>query len=559
MSVGCMAIMHPTDIENYDYTPTEKEMYYALKQQLPDKYQVFYSIRWFETSNKKRVDSESDFLVFDPSFGFITIEVKGGTGITVSDGTWTLIEDYGWGESSTRDLKCSPYEQAEKSMRHFHDYFVNEFNQSFNGVYGFCVAFPRYAIDSQLAQEAPPELTIDLNDMQSLHAKINAVFHYWKNKRNISIPFSAEQRTRFITAINKQISMSAAAGALIPIKEKEFSKIDFVQDSILDCLFNYKQSQIVGGAGTGKTFIGIKKAIRDAIQGKKVLFVCCNGELSAYVSARVAAYSSITVNTYEGLMKSLLGDRYDQLPVNGNGNRNCFELIDLVPATEKYDSIIVDEAQDFDLDMGLSIRSLLVNDKTSELYVFYDKNQNVFEMDFENAFAIDAPPYVLRYNIRNTGCIYECAVNRTNLGQDTVANSIIGVQPEIHNYSKPSQAVKALTNIVNRLVQKEYVPEKSIVIVSDVAFDKSILSGESRIGAFSIVFKHHSDTKEGEICFKTAEEFKGLEANVVIYLTHDFSNLPATNTDSRKEYVAITRARYYLYILNTKCKANIGE
>ena len=554
-----MAIMHPTDIENYDYTPTEKEMYYALKQQLPDKYQVFYSIRWFETSNKKRVDSESDFLVFDPSFGFITIEVKGGTGITVSDGTWTLIEDYGWGESSTRDLKCSPYEQAEKSMRHFHDYFVNEFNQSFNGVYGFCVAFPRYAIDSQLAQEAPPELTIDLNDMQSLHAKINAVFHYWKNKRNISIPFSAEQRTRFITAINKQISMSAAAGALIPIKEKEFSKIDFVQDSILDCLFNYKQSQIVGGAGTGKTFIGIKKAIRDAIQGKKVLFVCCNGELSAYVSARVAAYSSITVNTYEGLMKSLLGDRYDQLPVNGNGNRNCFELIDLVPATEKYDSILVDEAQDFDLDMGLSIRSLLVNDKTSELYVFYDKNQNVFEMDFENAFAIDAPPYVLRYNIRNTGCIYECAVNRTNLGQDTVANSIIGVQPEIHNYSKPSQAVKALTNIVNRLVQKEYVPEKSIVIVSDVAFDKSILSGESRIGAFSIVFKHHSDTKEGEICFKTAEEFKGLEANVVIYLTHDFSNLPATNTDSRKEYVAITRARYYLYILNTKCKANIGE
>ena len=101
--------------------------------------------------------------------------------------------------------------------------------------------------------------------------------------------------------------------------------------------------------------------------------------------------------------------------------------------------------------------------------------------------------------------------------------------------------------------------EKSIVIVSDVAFDKSILSGESRIGAFSIVFKHNSDTKEGEICFKTAEEFKGLEANVVIYLTHDFSNLPATNTDSRKEYVAITRARYYLYILNTKCKANIGE
>ena len=78
---------------------------------------------------------------------------------------------------------------------------------------------------------------------------------------------------------------------------------------------------------------------------------------------------------------------------------------------------------------------------TSSLYVFYDKNQHVFEMDFENAFAIDAPPYVLRYNIRNTGSIYQCAVERTNLGHDTVANNIIGVQPEIHNYTKPSQAV----------------------------------------------------------------------------------------------------------------------
>ena len=31
-----MAVMHPVDIENYDYTPTEKEMYYALKEQLPE-------------------------------------------------------------------------------------------------------------------------------------------------------------------------------------------------------------------------------------------------------------------------------------------------------------------------------------------------------------------------------------------------------------------------------------------------------------------------------------------------------------------------------------------
>ena len=71
-----MATMHPTDIENYGGPPSERELYAAFRDQLPEKYQVFYSIRWFETSeDNKRVDSECDFLVFDPSFGFSAVIV----------------------------------------------------------------------------------------------------------------------------------------------------------------------------------------------------------------------------------------------------------------------------------------------------------------------------------------------------------------------------------------------------------------------------------------------------------------------------------------------------
>lgn len=553
-----MAIMHPVDIENYNYTPSEKEMYLALKDQLPDKYQVFYSVRWFETSKQKRIDSESDFLIFDPSFGFLTVEVKGGTGIEVNGTTWTLLEDYSNSDSHSRELKCSPYEQAEKSMRHFHKYFVTEFNQRFNGVYGFCVAFPRFSVTTQLAHEAPPELTIDLRDMGSLHKKINEIFHYWRNERHITIPFSAEQRQRFLSAINKQISMSAAAGALIPIKEKEFATINFVQNSILDCLHNYKQVQIVGGAGTGKTYIGMKKAVREALDNKRVLFICCNEELTAFVTRSLSQYENICVSTYSALMVELFGDRYTQLPENENGNRNCFELTDGIQISEKFDAIIVDEAQDFDLDMGLTVRSLLKNEQESSLYVFYDKNQNVFEMDFENAFAIDSQPYVLRYNIRNTGCIYQYAVSRTSLGRDTIANNIVGVEPEIHNYSKASQTKKALSNIINKLVQKECVPTSSIVIVSDLPYKNSVLAGETKVGAYDLVFSHYSEVSESEICFKTAEDFKGLEADVVVYLTHECADIPSTKNALRKEYVAITRARYYLYLLNTKWKIELG-
>ncbi len=549
-----MAVMHPEDLENYECTATEREMYEAFRDQLPQKYQVFYSIRWFETNHEnKRVDSECDFLVFDPSFGFLTIEVKGGIGIDIENGRWFLNEYSDRYTRSRRELKCNPYEQAEKSMRHFCNYFEEEFHQRFNGVYGFAVAFPRYAIDSALAADAPMELTIDVGDMKNLGKRINEIFHYWRNRRNINIPFSPDHKKRFISAINKRIALSAAAGALIRIKEKEFSKIDFMQEAILDVLYHYHQVRVLGGAGTGKTFIAIKKAMRDIKTGKSVLFLCCNKELSLFVKDRLGSETLIDFRTYEELMREIIGEKYDSAGINENGNRSCFDLVSEAHP-KLYDSIIVDEGQDFDADMGLTVRLLLRDEKDSSLYVFYDINQNVFEHKADNAFAIDCPPFVLRYNIRNTGCIYKCAVDSTGLGADTIANQLLGVEPDIRQYNSELHGIKELSNIVTRLTQKEFVSTKSIVILSDEPFEKSILATEERVGAYDISFDELREIKDTEICFRTTEEFKGLEADVVIYLKNEYPGTVREEIEKRKEYVALTRARYYLYVLRTKRK-----
>lgn len=547
-----MAVMHPADLENYDCTSTEREMYEAFRDQLPQKYQVFYSIRWFETNeDNRRVDSECDFLVYDPSFGFLTIEVKGGVGIEIENGKWFLNEYSDIYDQSRRMLKCSPYEQAEKSMRHFYNYFADEFHQTFNGVYGFAVAFPRYSIDSALAADAPKELTIDLKDMKNLGQRINEIFHYWRNKRYINTPFSPDQKTRFINTINKRIALSAAAGALIKIKEKEFSKIDFVQDAILDVLYHYPQVRIRGGAGTGKTFIAIKKAIRDRDAGKNVLFLCCNKELSTFVKDKLGSTDQIDFRTYEELMREIIADKYDSAEVNENGNRKCFDLVAKMHS-KLYDSIIVDEGQDFDSDMGRTVRLLLKENSNSNLYVFYDINQNVFEQKVDDAFEISYPPFILRYNIRNTGCIYKYAVEETGLGTDTIANQLLGVEPDRRECNSILQGIKELSNIVTGLTQKEFVSNKSIVILSDEPFEKSILATEKRVGAFEISFKDLKEIKDTEICFKTAEEFKGLEADVIIYLKNDYTHSVRSDIDKRKEYVALTRARYFLYVLQTQ-------
>lgn len=554
-----MAQMHPVSIENYNYTYSEKVMYDRLKRQLPDKYHVFYSVRWIETVENPykriKIQSECDFLVFDPNLGFITIEVKGGKSIKVDNGNWVLVEESGSGspqgstasiglaeedddyadsfrysDVKSRNLRESPYDQAEKSMRYFKDYFEKEFKQTYRGVYGSAVAFPMFVIDSKIAHNAPKELTIDKNDMPALHSKINQIFRYWKNNRNITTPFTPEQRVKFLAAINKQISMGAAAGALIEIKEKEFAQINLVQDSILDCLQNYQQVRIIGGAGTGKTYIGMKKAKRDAAAGKRVLFTCGSGELAAFVKKQLeqqlGSNSAIDIRTYDELVKK--------------------------PPQEKYDSVIVDEAQDFDDEMGFTVRNLLRDENASSIYVFYDKNQNLFNRKSENAFLIDAPPYILKYNIRNTGSIYKYATDRTDLGLDTVANNIEGVKPETSNYTNPALAVKELGRIVNRLVQHEGVATKSIVIVSDLPYAESVLAASTTVGDYKLVRTHHMSVAKDEVCFKTAEEFKGQEAEIIIYLTHEPASAPAEKRNQSKDYVAITRAKYYLYVLNIR-------
>lgn len=544
-----MATMHPIDIENYQYTMSEILFYNRLKEQLSDKYHVFYSIRWFETSNDKRLDSECDFFIFDPSFGFITIEVKGGKNIEIENGNWILQETDENGSIVKRYLKCSPFVQAEKSMRHFYKYFSDEFYQTFNGVYGFAVAFPMYCINERISSEAPHELVIDFDDMNNLSNKINQIFHYWRVKRNNVAPFSSEQKIRLIKLVNKQISLSAAAGALIPIKEKEFNKINIIQDQIVDLLHYYKNVQVVGGAGTGKTFIAIKKLIREANFKLKCLFICNSIELSKYVSNKLSTELEIDCFNFEGLMLELLSA--ESIEDVKNGENYYFDKIQQIPNINKYDLIVVDEAQDFNTDMGLTIRQMLKDEEKSMLYVFYDKNQNIYDMKFENAFAIDSPPYLLRYNIRNTGLIYNYAVENTGLGNETIANSLMGVEPEVYNFKNGIQTKKTLTNIINNLIQKQFVSNSSIVVLSDVPYENSILNEEIKIGAYDITRFDLNNIKSNQVCFKTTYEFKGLEADIVIFLRHTNKENIETKLEKNNNYVALTRARYYLYILNT--------
>ena len=129
-----MAVMYPNNIHVLDPEESELEVYSQLRDQLDDSYTVFYSVEW----NRKRKDgslekSEADFIIENPKYGFLCLEVKGGSHMEISpEGTWTLHTiKYG-----SRDLDRSPYKQAEDSMYFFKDKYKKEYNIDYSGLFG---------------------------------------------------------------------------------------------------------------------------------------------------------------------------------------------------------------------------------------------------------------------------------------------------------------------------------------------------------------------------------------------------------------------------------------
>lgn len=543
-----MAIMHPTNITKRKHVPSEEKFFNACRDQLSDKYHVFFSVRWYSEENGKRIDSECDFLIFNPDYGFLCVECKGGKGIYVenedNDETWYL-EEY----DEDRRLRCSPYKQSEESMRFFKRYYEDELETAYPGIYGNAVAFPNFVVSSPITVESPLALTIDAEDMGNLQTRIIEIFRYFNVKKGGHASFMApDAQKKFISLINKRVALSIAAGALIEDKERELSEINQTQDVVIDLLSHYPRAFIIGGAGTGKTWIGIKKIKRCIAEGKRPLYLCYNRTLAERVQTHISSFDA-DVYSIDDLASSLLGDSAKDVPVS-DGCKEYSDMLEQLPALRQYDLVVVDEAQDFTEDWAYCA-NLLVKDNGS-LYVFYDESQNVFSRDFGDKFFIDGEPFVLRYNIRNTSNIYQYTLDRTSLGTDTLVNQIEGVEPDERKINRKQAVISFIDSVINKLVNREGVSPEKITILSNRGLDQSVLSDVYYVGGYPLVSLENKNDKS--IAFSTVEAFKGLESDIVIFINHTYRGEPKTEEIKSIQYTALTRARFYLYVIDYEIK-----
>lgn len=522
-----MAIMYPKNISEYMPTDSERIVYQELKNQLPDSFDVFYSVNWTSYENGRLTKSESDFVVVSPDYGFLCLEVKGGSGIRVEDNVW-YVEDATHGD---RRLSISPYDQAEKSMYFFSRSFSNKYNMKYQGIFGAAVVFPFYPVgDDVELDNRDRTCTIDSNDLNQLYSKIKKIYRLWGGSSYGRRFYPKSQNDAFLELVRERIAISAAAGALVKYKEQQLDVINRVQDNYIYFLSNIRQFFIRGGAGTGKTWIAMKMAKKEAQNNNgHVLFLCTSSKLASEIKRQIG--NEVEVKDVISFFREVTHD-FDtlQAPLY----QGILNLLN--PEIRRYDAIFVDEAQDFSSEWAQVIKKVLVNPETSRLGVFYDDVQVLRKDSFDNGFGIKEPPYLLHENIRNTANIYNWTSEKTNLGRDMIANPVEGPTPITEVISDRGQLTLVLESMFRKYLDDEYLPNSSLVIVTD---DPGWLMESYPDGIAKWRFSNGAATNANEISVYSVAEFKGLESDMIIYL---HSNTSSTNED----YIAYTRAKYYL-------------
>ena len=196
----------------------------------------------------------------------------------------------------------------------------------------------------------------------------------------------------YISAVLKKETdteiIKLAKNAIFPDFNSTSKIIRLVGDQKDYVYFGYNENKRVeGAAGTGKTIIGVKRAIERAKEGDRVLYLYYNITLKKYIESLIKSqiprdcdsfsiFSRIKVTHYHDIIKSyhkkVISNEFEPKSYNDEPDLDYFI----------FDSVIVDEAQDFKSEYYDKLRALFKNARS---FLFLaDFNQNIYNRNWDN-------------------------------------------------------------------------------------------------------------------------------------------------------------------------------
>lgn len=546
-----------------------ERLVYDAMAKLPENWVVFHSCKEDYREDNRYVHYEADFVVLVPERGIVVIEVKDWPQIRVQDGRWQSRRHNAdeW-QSHTH----APLEQANIAL------------QKLMRSLARCACLPQaphrwpehrhMAILTQGEPDAEGAHNLPFGSLYLCGA--NALQQLQQSIENL---FILNQPERMSAHRVSKIKEALAPSVLFHMSLQNYlQEMDATTAPILNLLPALYEStggiRVEGCAGTGKTVMACAEAARQAAEmprdgQHRILMLCFNHAMAHELRQHplLAEQADILqVSTFHDfcIEHILLPQQLEHLiNYDAQGDRlpeATLQYMLTLPGLPQFDSIFVDEAQDFRDIWWQLIRALLRPD--GRLYAFADKHQDLYDRYHQ---LPELPTRVrLNTNLRNAHQI--AGYSRAMLPEDEQDMAILPMTGDDILVSAPADSPQERAAEVQRIIRQlltgpGHVQTCDIVVLSPwrTAHPRCSLS---LIPGLAIAPADESPAQAAErraacrrpdsthIFSSTVKSFKGQESAYII-LTDIIGLGESRGFDLKELYTACTRARYGLYIVPT--------
>lgn len=543
----------------------ERRLYKLCQSKLPADWCVLFSTPWVGTTpSGRRYDGEADFIVLAPDLGLLVVEVKGGgVSYSPSDGVWESVDRNG----VRHRLNKSPFRQATAEKHQVLQILRNDARwrrvHAGRVVAGHAVLLADVDNPSgAVSPESPLEILGGRRDLDRLQEWVRNTLQYWAGHSGDGDPLSATAVAVAESILHGRIEARPLLASVLANEEQIRIELTEQQSRVLRGLGTRRRAIVCGGAGTGKTLLAMEKACSLAQSGTETLLLCYNNLLGDYLKTACRGTPRLFPMTFHELCswrireanrrtgRDLLAEARSAFPSSNSQDEFDIHMpyaltlaAELLP--ERFDSIVIDEGQDFRPEFWLPVEWLLRDSKESHLFIFHDQNQALYTRS--QSIPIQDEPFLLTFNCRNTMPIHECAY-RYYRGEPTDGRRELHGAP-IESIIGPSIGAQArsLHAQVTQLLDREALREEQIAI---------LVCGEPKAAYYSQLqtlplpgraqWVVEGVAADKGVRMDTVRRFKGLEADVVFLWGLD----EVSQKDEQElMYVGLSRAKSRLIVV----------
>jgi hypothetical protein len=513
----------------------ERRVYQALLEQLQPNDLVVAGQR--VTDHLK--DHEVDFVVAIEGAGIVCLEVKGGE-------VWH--DGHGWRQKrGGHDHSIEPVRQAREACYALRDYIEKDPRWSQGRLrWDHIVVLPNTELPDDFAlSDCPRWKVIDRNDLPTMAAKLRDVLVSQQLDRP---PLTKNGIDQITTALSGRGLPQRDVVARALANEDAADALTEHQGVILDAIRLLNRIEVRGGAGSGKTFLAMEQARRLAQRGQRVALVCYSHGLASYLERVTGTWPRRQRPAYVGEFHAL-GVRWgapqgpdESLRTEETVKfwehdlpRQMAELATELEPGHRFDSIVVDEAQDF-ADSWWEPMLIALNDPDEGgLYVFTDEGQRVFNR--YGSPPVPLVPLILDHNLRNTRQIanaFQPLVDHPMrfLGGEGPAVSFVACSRE--------DALSVGDDQIEALLEEGWRPEDLALLTTGGRHPEQTERQKEGHTAYWDTFWDADQVFYGHVL-----GFKGLERRAVVLVVNEASQFDRSR---ERLYVGLSRARDQLVV-----------